>query len=124
MGYVLVVLGGLIIGGCAWIGTQNDSQIRTIEAPPQKISESNAVMPIIVPSNASGTAKTSIATSDNDSQPQQRIEEDRSNGVVDQIKVNNRNLPSYYIYPSQQQNYDTTRIPDQNVTAPNWQISW
>lgn len=116
----LIILLSALIGGCAWFGMQSDSQIPTISAPPQKLAESNAVMPIIKPT-ASGTAK---AQTTNDTASQARIQEDRTNGVVDQIKVNNKNLPSYYIYPTQQQNYDYNRIPDENVVAPNWQISW
>lgn len=125
MRYLLIIIASIIFTGCAWFGMQNDSQIPTISAPPQKLNESNAAMPIIPPNNASGAAKAKAASNDSENmQNQQRIQEDRSNGVVDQIKVNNKNLPSYYIYPSQQQNYDVNNIPDQNVVAPNWQISW
>ncbi len=118
---VLITL-SFFIGGCAWFGTsQTDQGVTTISAPPQKTDASDATMPIVPHSNASGTAKTQVS-----SQPANppRIEEDRENGVVNEIKVNNRNLPSYYIYPTQQQNYDYNRIPDENVTTPNWQISW
>jgi hypothetical protein len=124
MKVIIAIFATILIGGCAWFGMQNDSQIPTISAPPQKISESNAAMPVIPPNNASGAAKAHTANNDVNTQNQPRIEEDRSNGVVDQIKVNNKNLPSYYIYPTQQQNYDVNRIPDENVTTPNWQISW
>jgi hypothetical protein len=120
--YILITLLGILIGGCAWFNSpQNDPGVTTISAPPQKISPTDATMPIVPPTNASGTAKTQVS-----SQPknQPRIQEDRENGVVNEIKVNNRNLPSYYIYPTQQQNYDYNRIPDENVTTPNWQITW
>jgi hypothetical protein len=111
------------VGGCAsWFGggTQSDAGI-PISAPPQKINESNATMPIIPPNNASSTAKAQV---NNTTKNAPHIQEDRENGVVDEIKVNNKNLPSYYIYPTQQQNYNHNPIPDANVTAPNWQISW
>src|SRR6185437_901825 len=110
------------VGGCAWFGggTQSDAGI-PISAPPQNINESNATMPIIPPNNASGTTKAKVNTPP---PKEERIQEDRENGVVNEIKVNNKNLPSYYIYPTQQQNYDYNRIPDSNVTTPNWQISW
>jgi hypothetical protein len=110
------------VSSCAWFGgTQNDTEIPTISAPPQKINASNATMPVIPPNNASGTAKTQVKSKPKN---EQRIQEDRANGVVNEIKVNNKNLPSYYIYPTQQQNYDYNRIPDENITTPNWQISW
>lgn len=111
----------LLISGCAWFGTQTDAGIPTISAPPERVKESDAVMPVIPDENASGTAKTAPKSS---TQNQPRIQEERENGVVNEIKVNNKNLPSYYIYPTQQQNYDYNRIPDENVTTPNWQISW
>ncbi|MCC2624238.1 MAG: hypothetical protein K0R14_111 [Burkholderiales bacterium] len=120
--YAIIGL-GVFISGCAWFSSpQNDQGVMTIDAPPQKVSSADATMPIVPPpANASGAAKTQ-ATAQPTNQP--RIQEDRENGVVNEIKVNNRNLPSYYIYPTQQQNYDYNRIPDENVTTPNWQISW
>ncbi|HLX53846.1 MAG TPA: hypothetical protein VKR58_07890 [Aquella sp.] len=112
-----------LVGGCAWFGggSQSEANVPAVSAPPQKINESNAAMPIIPPNNASGTAKTQVSSTPKNVP---RIQEERENGVVNEIKVNNKNLPSYYIYPTQQQNYDYNRIPDSNVTTPNWQISW
>ncbi|HMT03038.1 MAG TPA: hypothetical protein PKD00_06985 [Burkholderiales bacterium] len=54
-----------------------------------------------------------------------RIQEERSiGGTVKQIKVNNKNLPDYYIYPSPQQNFDNNTPPNKNITTPSWQINW
>lgn len=122
MKYLIIIFLTGLIASCAWLGTPNDSQIPTISAPPQNLSESDASMPILPPNNASGTAKNQISNNEDNTQP--RIQEERSNGVVEQIKVNNGSLPSYYIYPTQQQNYDVNQIPDRNIVTPNWQISW
>ena len=119
---IAVIWLSLGVYGCAWFGSTqpNDSQIPTISAPVQKVDANQAAMPVI-PANDNSTAKSQQVTN---SQNNERIQEDRENGVVNEIKVNNKNLPSYYIYPTQQQNYDYNRIPDENVTTPNWQISW
>jgi len=55
-----------------------------------------------------------------------RIQEERdpNGGTVEEIKVNNKNLPSYYVYPAQQQNYNIYQVPDRSIATPNWQINW
>ena len=54
-----------------------------------------------------------------------RIEEDRVNGKVTEIKVRNRgNMPDYYIYPSPQQDMNINNQPDRNMSTPTWQIRW
>ena len=59
------------------------------------------------------------------SEKKPRIQEERSiGGTVKQIKVNNKNLPDYYIYPSPQQNFDNNTPPNKNITTPSWQINW
>lgn len=113
MKYLIAILIAVTAYGCAWFNTQNDSQIPTISAPPQKLN--NHLAPL---SEATDADKTQ---DDDNESPVPRIQEDRSNGVVDQIKVNNHYLPSYYIYPAQQ-DYDNS--PNPNVVVPNWQISW
>jgi hypothetical protein len=111
----------ILISGCAWFGIQSDTGIPTISAPPEKISESDAAMPVVVPPDA----QNSKAKKELNKPNRPRVQEERDNGVVNQIRVNNKNLPSYYIYPTQQQpNYDYNRIPDENISTPNWQISW
>lgn len=125
MKHLIIILGfAILIDGCAWLGMENDSGIPTIAAPPQRVAESNAAMPIIPNNKQNSSGAKTQAMQNNSKRNQPRIEEERSNGVVDQIKVNNKDLPSYYIYPTQQQNYNYNFIPDQNVSAPTWQISW
>lgn len=116
---VIIIL--LIIGCTSWIGYQSDSQIPTIVAPPKKL-EQNDTSRTITTSNKKTPSST--ITKNKSVESQERIEEDRENGIVDQIKVNNKDMPSYYIYPTQPQNYNTNPIPDRNVSTPNWQINW
>jgi hypothetical protein len=124
---VLIILAiAFIVTSCAYFGaTNNDSQIPTISAPPQKLNESDQAMPIVL-SNKLGdeAAEAKAAQQAVQQENTPRIQENRENGVVDQIKVNNKNLPSYYIYPTQQQNYNYNNIPDQNINTSNWQINW
>lgn len=124
------ILISLVLCGCAnWFGTSSKDQSIPITTlpPPQHITESNAAQASSVPATIPGkksSSGTHTAPGAYSHTAQQRIEENRNAGEVEQIKVNNRNLPSYYIYPTQQQNYNTNKIPDQNISTPNWQISW
>lgn len=56
-----------------------------------------------------------------------RIQETRGvGGVVSEIKIINKGpIPSYYIYPSQQeQDSVVNNRPDMDISTPNWQIKW
>lgn len=103
----------------------------TIPLPPQKTNASDAVMPMNTPTknktsasqgSSNASAPTSIKTNNN----RQTIYEDRSNGQVTQIKVDNGDnyLPDYYMYPSQQQDLNTNSAPGKDLSTPSWQISW
>lgn len=120
--YLALPFGGLIIVGCSMF-TGNNSY-PTIPLPPQKINASDAVMP-------ANQGKKITASHPLSSEPlggntnHRTIQEERSNGQVTQIKVDNGNdIPDYYMYPSQQQNLNTNSTPDKNLSTPSWQISW
>lgn len=109
--------------GCAsWFNHPQKDQLSPITTTSsQRQEESVPVSPAIPGKSASSSTRSASTYANN---TPKRIEEDRNAGEVELIKVNNRNLPAYYIYPTQQQNYNTNRTPDQNISPPNWQISW
>ncbi|MBP9743408.1 MAG: DUF2782 domain-containing protein [Burkholderiales bacterium] len=126
--YFFIICGSAIIitwfsvTGCSIFKPNNDYS--TIPLPPQKTSESDAVMPQTVDSKktASQALNSSPALNNN----RQTISETRANGEVTQIKVDNGDnyLPDYYMYPSQQQDLNTNSAPDKNLSTPSWQINW
>jgi len=123
---ILITSSFITLSGCALFETNDDFNIPTIEQPPQsfdaKSTKNAARIPINTKINASSpTSKNDQAAQSNNTP---RVQEDRDlGGSVDQIKVNNKNLPSYYIYPTQQ-NWNVNRIPDRSISTPNWQINW
>lgn len=121
-----------IISGCSLFGsnnnypTTNDDYTTTIPLPPQKLNASNAAAPVNpghIKTTPASAPKSNTQAHHTNSYPQQ-IQEERSNGTVTEIKVNNGNdLPNYYMYPSQQ-NTSSKNNSDSNITTPTWQISW
>lgn len=121
--FILFPISGIFIAGCSLFNGSNSYP--TIPLPPQKTNASDAVMPAN-PGRIKGNASNAIASAPQaDTNTHRIIQEDRSNGQVTQIKVDNGNdVPDYYIYPSQQQNLNTNSTPDKNLATPSWQISW
>ena len=120
--YLYLITGGMVAVGCSMFNGGNDYP--TVPLPPQKTNASDAVMPA---NPRQGNASHPISSSEPVANTNRRtIQEDRSNGQVTQIKVDNGNndIPDYYIYPSQQQNLNTNSTPDKNLATPSWQISW
>ncbi len=120
---LLVATAGIIFTSCSLFGNTSNSY-PTIPLPPQKIDESNTVVAVkeSSPKSGSSTPKSSPAII---YQGKRTIQEDRSNGTVTQIKVDNgNNLPDYYMYPSQQQDLNTNSTPGKDLSTPSWQISW
>ena len=115
----LVIL-TLIIIGCS-VFDNTPINYPTIPLPPQKTNASDAIMPVNLGKVKDiTTSKTVRANKD-----KRTIEEDRSNGQVTQIKVDNGNsMPDYYMYPSQQQNLNINSTPDKDLSTPSWQINW
>ncbi|MCX8514275.1 MAG: hypothetical protein RL017_623 [Pseudomonadota bacterium] len=115
----------LVTSGCSFF-TPTPSY-PTIPLAPPKPSQSN-VSPIILPNIINNESKFTES-----SPPKQTtvyknskiISEERSNGQVTQIKVQNgKDIPDYYIYPSQQQSINSNNAPGKNLATPSWQISW
>ncbi len=97
----------------------------TVPLPPQKMNASDGVMPANPGQIRDVTASHPLASTPTPNSNQRTIDEDRSNGQVTQIKVDNGNdIPDYYMYPSQQQQLNTNSTPDKNLSTPSWQISW
>ena len=120
--YFYMLVGGIAAVGCSMFNGGTDYP--TVPLPPQKTNASDAVMPAnLKQGNASHPISSSAPTGNTN---RRTIQEDRSNGQVTQIKVDNGNndIPDYYMYPSQQQNLNTNSTPDKNLSTPSWQISW
>ena len=121
----------ITVTGCSIFGgDSNSSQIPTIPEPPQKISQNDAKL-VAANRNTGGSKRSANIVNELEKdkekeENQPRIQEERNpnGGEVEEIKVNNKNLPSYYIYPAQQQNWNISQLPDQSIATPNWQINW
>ena len=120
--YTFLLTTGFILTSCSLFGSTPNNNYPTIPLPPQKIAASDAVAAVIdTKKKESATQAVPAPVYDN----QRTIQEDRSNGTVTQIKVDNGDdIPDYYMYPSQQQNLNTNSTPDKNLSTPSWQISW
>jgi hypothetical protein len=120
----------LLLAGCGIFGSSSSSQASTISEPPQKVSQKDANLVIANrntdTSQRSKNIENELEEDKEKEERQPRIQEERNpnGGEVEEIKVRNKNLPSYYIYPAKKQNWGITQIPDQNISTPNWQISW
>jgi hypothetical protein len=123
--YLLLPICGCILTGCSLFGSNNNNY-PTIPLPPQKISESDTAIAVNPVGNKSSASHPLASSPMPEARTNQRtIQEERSNGAVTQIKVDNGNdIPDYYMYPSQQQNLNTNSTPDKNLSTPSWQISW
>jgi len=106
----------------------NSGDTTDIPLPPQKLSASNAALPANpgrIKAHVMASAPKRIASGAYTNTYPQQIQEERSNGTVTEIKVDNGgDLPDYYMYPSQQNNLDNNNNSDSNITTPSWQISW
>lgn len=121
--YICILTSSFILTSCSLFGNTPSNNYPTIPLPPPKktAASDTAASVIDTKKNASTPQATITPTYVN----QRTIQEDRSNGTVTQIKVNNGNdIPDYYMYPSQQQNLNTNSTPDKNLSTPSWQISW
>jgi hypothetical protein len=99
----------------------------TIPLSPPQPNESSA-SPIVLPNvviNESSSIESTTANPPVVYKHTKIISEERSNGQVTQIKVQNgRDIPDYYIYPSQQQSINSNNSPGKSLATPSWQISW
>ena len=125
--HLLFLTGIITLVGCSIFSGNNNYP--TIPLPPQKTNASDAATPVIPnPAQTKNNASKPQASAIGSNVPTSHtkvIKEERSNGQVTQIKVENGNaLPDYYMYPSQQQNLNTNSTPDKNLSTPSWQISW
>lgn len=126
-----LTIGIALVTGCSLFGTNsNDSHIRTIPEPPQKISDNDAKQ-VAANRNVGNSRRSESIVNELEEEKEKeenvpRIQEERdpNGGTVEEIKVNNKNLPSYYVYPAQQQNYNIYQVPDRSIATPNWQINW
>ena len=120
---LLLATTSIIFTSCSLFGNTSN-RYPTIPLPSQKINESDTVA--TVKENATKTnSNTSQSSSTVTYKSKRTIQEDRSNGTVTQIKVDNGNiLPDYYMYPSQQQDLNTNSTPGKDLSTPSWQISW
>ena len=114
----------LTFTGCSIFGGgSSSSQIPTIPEPPQKISQNDAKL-VAANRNTGGSQRSANIVNELEEdkekeENQPRIQEERNpnGGEVEEIKVNNKNLPSYYIYPAQQQNWNISQLPDQSIST-------
>ena len=122
----------ILLTGCGIFGgAENSSEgtdYTTIALPPQKLTASDiAKRPTPTEekthTTSSGTQRNASQTSYTNSYPQ-RIQEDRSNGTVTEIKVDNKDLPDYYMYPKQSNTPANNGSNSNNISTPSWQISW
>ncbi len=121
--YLLLIATSIIFTSCSLFGN-NSNNYPTIPLPPQKVDESNTAVAV-----KESTSKASSSTAQGSPpvtyQNKRTVQEDRANGTVTQIKVDNgNNLPDYYMYPSQQQDLNTNSTPGKDLSTPSWQISW
>lgn len=136
LGGSLLLILNIIISSCA-SNTEKQYQqtggVNTIPLPPQRLGNQNTAPPVLNQAapqpkqTASGTAKQvqKNANQDNPESPYpKRIQEDRSNGSVTQIKVENKDLPPYYIYPSKTPDQSGRNTTDTSISTPSWQINW
>ena len=121
--YLLFIAIGIIFTSCSLFGNTNNNY-PTIPLPPQKVNESDTA--VAVKESATKTNSNTLQSSSPVTyQGKRTIQEDRSNGTVTQIKVDNGNdIPDYYMYPSQQQDLNTNSTPGKDLSTPSWQISW
>ena len=129
--FLSICLAFLLVSGCGMFGT--NSQVPTIPEPPQKVSQNDARL---VNANRNIGNVDSTKRSENirkeledekekeENEPRIQEERNANGGEVEEIKVNNKNLPPYYIYPAHQQNWNVNPLPDQSIATPNWQINW
>lgn len=118
---------GLCLGlsGCGIFGYDGGGDgAKAIPVPPEKVDTSNTInVPQPIKADASGTKKQAKQISATVPRPTTRIQEQRNNGVVTEIKVNNRgNIPDYYIYPEAPRP-SNDNMPNK-VSPPTWQINW
>jgi len=116
-------IGYSLIAGCSLFSNNNNggTDYTTIPLPPQKLNASNAAMPA-KPGRVKTQESSASLSSQSPQQPYQRIQEDRSNGTVTEIKVDNRDLPDYYIYPTNPQEGNGNN--PNTISTPSWQINW
>ncbi len=119
--YLLIITSSLY--GCGIFGPSKGSNDTTkpIPLPPIKINNDNMATRV----NESQLDIEKPAKSENTVKAKPRIQEERSlGGTVEQIKVNNKHLPDYYVYPSTEQNLNNNNQPNKDITTPSWQINW
>ena len=130
--YLLLPFGYTLLAGCSFFGGNNNHYAadgsggyETIPLPPQKINSSAVTTPanpVRIKTMPASAPKNHASGAYVNSYPQ-RIQEDRANGTVTEIKVDTgKDLPDYYMYPSQQNPRNNNS--DANISTPSWQISW
>lgn len=117
----LVISLGIMLTGCSMFGKQPEST----PLPPQAINTSTAVIPQIGSNKAVRIESSNSYSESQSAYKRRQIVEDRGpGGGVNKITVDNAgNVPDYYLYPSDQTQYNTNDNPDR-VSVPNWQIKW
>ena len=114
----------LLITACSVFSNNNHSTTASVQAPPQKISATDAAVPEIAPAASTSQPKTAKMQASAGTKSS-RIQETRApGGSVNQIKVtNSHNIPDYYITPPQQP-VDSNAPSSDTVTTPSWKIGW